>query len=89
MKLVPWSNDIDEQLISGKEYLVELPLCSKLVKVFKDIPTYLSLTFDSGYYYLKTIDAGDLCQTILITDDTELVKKNVLLLAVVEESNND
>lgn len=89
MKLVPWSNDIDEQLIFGKECLVELPLCSKLVKVFKDIPTYLSLTFSGGYYYFKTIDAGDLCEQVLITDNVDFVKRNILLLAVVEESGND
>ena len=88
MVLVPWSNDIDEQLLFGKECLVELPLCSKLVKVFKNIPTYLSLTFDGGYYYFKTIDLDDLCEQVLITNDTALVKKNVLLIAVVEESDN-
>ena len=85
MNLVPWSNYIDEQLILGKECLVELPMCSKLVQSSGGEPTYLSLTFDSGYYYFKTIDIGDLSEVVMVTDDVEAVKKNVLLITVIGE----
>lgn len=89
LKFEAWNDKIDEQLIYGKECIVELPLCSKLVQTTGDTPVYLVLTFEGGYYYFKTVDDGDLCQTILITDDTALVKKNVLLIAVVEDSVNE